>query len=139
MPTAPTAVELLKNPLVRQALDKAWIDSLAYDPLRRHEEGGWIYMDVSNGQISIRRAQSGVLDRINLNNPEIVLLSVVVGKFHTHPNPSVEGWNPRPSDLDVYYDDLHGVPDLIVSDKGEFVSGPTSRRGGPSGPAGYPL
>lgn len=138
MLAAPTAAELLANPVVQQALQDAWADSQPHDPARRHEEGGWVYMDVSSGKVSIRRSRSGIQDRIDLGQPEIVLMSVVVAKFHTHPNPTSEGWNPEPSALDEYYDDLHGVPDLIVSDSGTFVSGPDSRRGGLAGPAGYP-
>ena len=35
----PTADELLAEPVVQQALDAAWQDSLPNDPGQRHEEG----------------------------------------------------------------------------------------------------
>ncbi len=139
MPTAPTATELLQEPIVQQAMDQPWVDSLPGDPVRRHEEGGWIFMDVTTGVISIRRAPKGWGAAIRLDAPPLVFGAVVVSKFHTHPNPSSEGWDPGPSDEDTLFDDRDGVPDPIVSDQGIFVSGPASRRNGLSGPLGFPL
>jgi hypothetical protein len=135
---APTATELLNDPTAQQALDQAWVDSLSTDPVQRHEEGGWIYMDTGTGQITVRRAVSGGQAMINLTHPPMIAGSVVVGKFHTHPNPTAEGWNPGPSEADRRIDALHGVPDLIRADDGIYVSGPVSRRGGLGGNAGYP-
>ena len=37
--------------MVRQALEQAWLNSLSADPARRHEEGGWIYMDTTTGAL----------------------------------------------------------------------------------------
>lgn len=135
---APTAAELLTSPIVQDALASAWRDSLAHDPLLRHEEGGWIYMDVATGQIQVQRVSPGRTSAINLSAPPVIPGSVVVGKFHTHPNPSSEGWHPGPSPGDIHTDALHGVPDLIRSDSGDFVSGPDNRRGGLGGNPGYP-
>jgi hypothetical protein len=56
---APTADELLNNPVVRQALEEAWLASLPGDRARRHEEGGWIYVDTTTGVFSFRRAKPG--------------------------------------------------------------------------------
>jgi hypothetical protein len=135
---APTATELLNHPTVHQALEEAWVDSLSTDPVQRHEEGGWIYMDTTTGAIGVRRAISGGQAMIDLTGPPLIASCVVVGKFHTHPNPTAEGWNPGPSEADRRIDDLHGVPDLIRADNGIYVSGPVSRRGGLGGDAGYP-
>jgi hypothetical protein len=44
-----------------------------------------------------------------------------------------------PSPDDDEFDTAHGVPDLIVSDQGVFANGPEFRRGGLSGPPGFPL
>ena len=137
-PVAPSAAELLRNPLVDAAIDAAWVDSQADDPVRRHEEGGWIYYELSSGQISVIRAQSGERGIINLKTPPELSGCIVVGKFHTHPNPTAEGWDPGPSVDDELTDDLHGVPDLIRSDQGMFTSGPDTRRGGLGGRPGYP-
>jgi hypothetical protein len=115
---APTATELLNDPMVQQVLDQAWADSLPADPARRHEEGGWIYINGTTGQITIRRATSGGQSAIDLNDPPHIGGSLVVGKFHTHPNPTAEGWNPGPSDTDLRVDTAHGVPDLIRADNG---------------------
>jgi hypothetical protein len=53
---APTAAELLNEPTVQRALEEAWVDSKADDAAKRHEEGGWIYMDVATGALSVQRA-----------------------------------------------------------------------------------
>jgi len=135
---APTVTELLNHPTIQQALEQAWVDSLPSDPVPRHEEGGWIYMDTTTGETAVRRADSGGQAMIDLTRPLAIAGSVVVGKFHTHPNPTAEGWNPGPSEADRRTDALHGVPDLIRADDGIHVSGPESRRGGLGGGAGYP-
>lgn len=139
LPTrAPTATELLGIPVVQQELDRAWIDSQAEDPVHRHEEGGWIYMDILTGQIVVRRAPAGIQAIVVLDNPPLVAGSVVVGIFHTHPNPSAAGWYTGPSLTDETCDDRDGVPDLIRADDGIHLSGPKSRRGGLDGGPGYP-
>lgn len=134
----PTADELRDHPLVRQALEKAWADSQPEDPDQRHEEGGWIYMSNSTEELSTRRAPPGRQAAVNLSWPPVVPGAVVVGKFHTHPNPSSEGWFTGPSRSDVEIDARHGVPDLIRADDGIHVSGPATRRGGLEGGPGYP-
>lgn len=134
----PTAAELQSNPAVQQAVEQAWNDSQPTDAAHRHEEGGWIYQDTTTGEITTRRASSGQQAGIDLSNPPEVPGSVVVGKFHTHPNPTSEGWDPGPSGQDRNVDARHGVPDLIRADDGNHVSGPDSRRGGLGGGAGFP-
>ena len=49
----PTANELRQDTAVQQALEQAWIDSLAHDPARRHEEGGWIYLNLKTGELAV--------------------------------------------------------------------------------------
>ncbi len=134
----PTADELLADPVVRQALEDAWRDSLAHDPAQRHEEGGWIYLDLLTGQVLAVRAPRGMVDAIDLTSPPPWTGLIVVGKFHTHPNPTSEGWRGGPSAVDRATDAAHGVPDLIRADDGTYVSGPASRRGGLAGNPGYP-
>jgi hypothetical protein len=135
---APTASELLNDPTVRRAIDQAWADSMPDDPGRRHEEGGWIYLNTTTGEIAVRRAPRGARAAIDLGSPEAVADYVVVGKFHTHPNPTAEGWNSGPSANDLLVDALHGVPDLIRADDGVHISGPEQRRDGLLGGPGYP-
>src|SRR5262245_37996645 len=90
---APTASELLADPVVQAAIAQAWIDSQpSAPPGVRHEEGGWIYLDLTTSQVSVHRATPGIQDEIDLNRPPHVLGAIVVGKFHTHPNPASEGW-----------------------------------------------
>ncbi len=135
---APIAKELLNDLAVQQALEQAWRDSLADDPINRHEEGGWIYLAPATGQITIKRAASGGQALVDLSDPPLLQGSFVVGKFHTHPNPTAEGWEPGPSESDLRIDALHGVPDLIRADTGVFFSGPDTREGGLQGKPGYP-
>jgi hypothetical protein len=135
---APTASELQADPIVLQAVEQAWIESQSSDPLLRHEEGGWIFVDTVTGQISVRRRSSGGTSGISLSSPPAVPGSVVVGKFHTHPNPTSEGWKAGPSKQDKIADAMHGVPDLIRADDGIHISGPDSRRGGLAGGPGFP-
>src|SRR5438552_6116676 len=110
---APSASELLNDPVVQAALEAAWLDSKADDLSQRHEEGGWMYLDLITGQLTIERASVGNRAGIDLDHPPLLQGSVVVGVFHTHPNPAAEGWDPRPSRNDQYLDALNGVPDLI--------------------------
>src|SRR5436190_1137048 len=96
----PTADELLADRTVLQELADAWHDSVPRDPISRHEEGGWIYMDTSTGQVATRRAPHGSTAQIDLGGPPLLRGCVVVGTFHTHPNPSSQGWRPGPSTTD---------------------------------------
>jgi hypothetical protein len=94
-------------------------------------------MDVASGALFARRAMSGATAGIDLTMPPIIAGAVVVGKFHTHPNPA-SAWYTGPSAADLRIDALHGVPDLIRAEDGIHFSGPTARRGGLTGGPGYP-
>src|SRR6476659_9510529 len=96
----PTVDDLLKSPVVQQALEDAWQDSLPGDTIGRHEEGGWVYVDTALGSIAVRRASEGRRSFLDLSSPPTIPGSVVVATFHTHPNPTAEGWNPGPSPAD---------------------------------------
>jgi hypothetical protein len=135
---APTASELLKDALVQQALEQAWLDSLPTEPDHRHEEGGWIYLDANTGAIAIQRAPAGGRADLDLTEPEEIPGSFVVATFHTHPNPSADGWDPQPSPADTQSAWLLGVPCLIKADDGIYTTGPNSRRGGLVGRPGFP-
>ncbi|MEQ9667841.1 eCIS core domain-containing protein [Coleofasciculus sp. G2-EDA-02] len=124
---APTANELLANGNVQSALGAAWTDSQVNDPTNRHEEGGWIYLNLVTGEISTRRAPAGAQARLDLGNPPQVDESIVVGDFHTHPNPTSQGWQPRPSTQDHAHGAWAGVPGLVRSDIGDFTFGPNQR------------
>jgi hypothetical protein len=133
-----TTAELLAHPLVQAALDQAWLDSLPQDAARRHEEGGWVYMDTTTGTISIQRAAVGSRAVLDLNSPPVVVGGVVVATFHTHPNPITDGWEPGPSASDTLSATLLGVPCLIRAEDGIHTTGPDSRRGGLVGNPGFP-
>lgn len=134
----PSASELLSNPAVVDALNEAWADSRANDPTNRHEEGGWIYMDLATGAILTRRAPSGTRSRLSLADPPLLPDHVLVGTFHTHPNPASEGWTTGPSAQDEQSASYSGVPWVIRSEDGDYSTGPDRRRGGLTGGAGYP-
>jgi len=135
---APTAAVLLNELVVQQALEQAWEDSLSDDPVHRHEEGGWIYLDSPTGDVMVRRAPAGTQSTLDLSIPPVVRGAKVIATFHTHPNPSAEGWEPGPSAEDTQSAWLFGVPCLIRADDGTHTTGPASRRGGLTGGPGYP-
>src|SRR4051794_2658983 len=118
----PTATDLLQDPTVRQALAQAWADSRAHDPARRHEEGGWIYVETGTGAILVRRAPAGGQAVLDLSTPSVIPGAMVVGTFHTHPNPSSDGWVAGPSAADTHSAWLFGVPCLIRADDGIHVT-----------------
>jgi len=134
----PTADELQNNSVVQQALAEAWADSLPDDASRRHEEGGWIYMDLGTGELLIQRAPAGEQSQLEIGNPPLIAGSVIVAVFHTHPNPRAEGWEPGPSASDRAVHARMGVPGLIRAEDGVYVTGPASRRDGLMGDPGYP-
>ena len=134
----PTAVELLRHSQVILAISDAWAESLADNPTDRHEEGGWIYMDLSTGGIECRRAPSGTRSRLSLASPPHLPNHIIVGTFHTHPNPASDGWETGPSTQDERAANYSGVPWLICAEDGHHVTGPVSRRGGLTGGPGFP-
>ena len=79
----------------------------------QHEEGGWIYLNLITGGISVTPQISGRQTSINLSSPPTVANSIVVGMFHTHPNLG-PGWTPGPSPEDLRLDAQDGVPDIVV-------------------------
>ena len=95
-------------------------------------------MDITTGALAVRRAPTGGQATLDLSDPPIVPDSVVAATFHTHPNPSAEGWQPGPSIHDTESAWILGVPCLIRADDGNHSTGPDSRRGGLSGKPGYP-
>ncbi len=85
-------------------LRQAWEDSDAASETNRHEEGGYIIRE-DDGSHGIERWPAGSQGQIDApprdadgryNGKD------VVGEFHTHPNPSSEGWDPAPSPGDIY-------------------------------------
>ena len=138
MATCPTTDELVANLEIKQALEEAWTDSASTDGANRHEEGGWIYSDVKTGAISVERAPMGTRATIDLGDPPEFEDRVVVGTFHTHPNPSSEGWETGPSQSDTDSAHFLGVPCIIRADDGIHTTGPNQRRGGLTGNSGFP-
>ena len=135
---APTADELRADPVVQAAFAAAWADSFPDDPVLRHEEGGFIYFEPVLKRVSVRRTLPGVRDLLDLSRPPILPGSYLVATFHTHPNPTAEGWRPYPSDEDDELAVDSGVPWFVVSDVGVHVTGPIRRVNGLNGPPGFP-
>jgi hypothetical protein len=83
----------IDDPAVQAAMRQAWTDSQAGDPHQRHEEGGYIVRN-ADGSLGVERWPRGVGASITppprdangrYNGKE------VLGEFHTHPNPPVDG------------------------------------------------
>ncbi len=134
---APSYNRLINRRVVQAALRSAWTASNPAVPgsgTTQHEEGGWVYMNLFTGNLSIRRATAGGGAAINLTSPPVVADSIVVAKFHTHPNLG-SAWVPGPSGQDATVDASHGVPDIVVGSPGvnpatfnRYPSGPRRRR-----------
>jgi hypothetical protein len=131
---APDYNTLIADTTVQAALTTAWTNSNPAVPgpgTTQHEEGGWIYLNLITGSISVRHQTSGGQAAINLSNPPIVTDSIVVGKFHTHPNLG-PNWVHGPSPGDQRVDAQHGVPDIVVASPNPpgvtyYQSGPSRR------------
>jgi hypothetical protein len=135
---APTFDELRKNSVVHQAIEDAW---KASDPgthgdlvTRPHEEGGWVFMNLIDGSLSITRARAEGTNFIKLETPPDVADSVVVAVFHTHPTLG-PGAKAKPSRPDKVSDERAGVPDLVAGNTGTnpdvfqiYLSGPAVRK-----------
>jgi hypothetical protein len=121
--------------MVRQALDSAWSAS---DVGKRdlvteaHEEGGWVFMNLIDGSLSIERAKAEGTDFIRVEPPPDVENSIVVAIFHTHPQ---LGRAAPPSHDDRINDERRGVPNLVAGNPGAdprvyqvYLSGPPARK-----------
>ncbi len=137
---APTFDELRKNSKVFEAIKKAWSQS---DPgtnprgdlvVQPHEEGGWVFLNLIDGSLSIERAKPVGGNFIVLNPAPDVDHSVVVAIFHTHPNLG-PGKKAQPDRRDKTLDERDGVPDLVAGNPGTnpdtfqiYLSGPAVRK-----------
>ena len=136
---APTADELRANPVVQAAFVAAWADSFPDDPVLRHEEGGYIYMNPTTGGVTTRRALPGGRDYIDLSFPPNVPGALLVATYHTHAIPPHGTIVAEPSDVDHELAVGSGIPWFVISHEGVFVTGPERRVGGLTGPPGYPF
>jgi hypothetical protein len=136
---APTFGELTRAPVVQAALQNAWgASNAAVNPpqAHQHEEGGWVYLNLITNELAVQRQAAGAGHEIDLHQPPVVADSIVVAKFHTHPNLG-PGWRAEPSQGaagDQGVDAGHGVPDIVVGTTGvnpatftTFASGPDRR------------
>lgn len=126
----PYISELLAVPLVQRALEEAWRDTRADDSAHGNpnaiEQGGWIYINLLGGQVTVRRAPAHSFNEIGLEPPDIVPGSVVVGTFHTHPMDPFTG----PSDYDSLLAGQYGVPGIVLGRNGDVrIVGPEQREG----------
>ncbi len=95
-------------------------------------------MNLNTGAILVVRAPAGRQAELEIGNPPLHHDCIIVGTFHTHPNPSAEGWDPGPSDTDEQLLAALGLPGLIRADDGVHTAGPPSRRGGLRSGPGFP-
>jgi len=133
---AKTYWQLLGETVVRTTIRGAWNDSNVAVPAvgtTQHEEGGWVFLNLITGEITTRRAPRGAGAAIDLTSPPTVTDSIVIAKFHTHPNLG-PGWVAAPSPQDTTVDAAHGVPDIVAGTTGVdpavfsfFQSGPDRR------------
>ena len=138
-PEAPSAAELQAKPVVQVAFAAAWADSFPDDPALRHEEGGFIYVNATTGDVQIRRAPPGTRRALDMSSPPDLSGCFLVATYHTHPNLIADGGDPDPSEADRREAVGSGVPWFVISEIGIFAVGPDRRVGGLTGPPGYPI
>ena len=106
---------------ILRELRRAWDDSLADNPTKRHEEGGYIVVG-REGRQEIIRWPNGSTSRIR--PPDIGADGCynglrVIAAFHTHPNPPVDEagdeWDQEPSVSDLRWHARKGLPGLVIS------------------------
>jgi len=136
---APTGKELSENSVVKSACDTAWAasNSDAKNPNDWRENGGYIFMNLISGEISISTVPPGNWGRLDLPSPDLKTIpanTIVVGIFHTHPNPDA----PQVcEDHDIDKSKVDGVPDVVRGPKGPFPCG-VERRLHLAGARSYP-
>ena len=144
---APSFGELVARSDVQGQLRAAWTASgprvsAQGDGGAQHEEGGWIYLELTTGDLAFRRQAAGGQAGINLAAPPIIVGHIVVAKFHTHPNLG-PNWDAGPSSIDdngdgvpdrgdVVVDPNHGVPDIVVNTPGVNPANFTTALSGPA-------
>jgi hypothetical protein len=136
----PYLEEIMRDPQVVQALDQAWRETNAdtIPVTAACEQGGWIYMNLRTGRLTIRRQdnrlrrparpgqnQGGAFD-ISLDPCPTVNGSILVAYFHTHPSVPFTG----ASDPDRALGGQHGVPGIVRGREGRYdFTGPERRAG----------
>ena len=107
---------------VRNAMKEAWNDSFADDPVTRHEEGGYIVLN-ADGSLGVERWLQGAGAYIVPPLREIDGTyngKVVIGEFHTHPNPPIDEtgkkWTegPSPGDLSGIQAELYPGDSYVI-------------------------
>jgi hypothetical protein len=114
-------LNLLADPAVIAAINRAWRDSQADDPTHRHEEGGYIVLktDFSHGvERWARGGQSRILPP-PLEADNCYNVRVVLATFHTHPNPAIDEagreWEQGPSASDRRWHAHRKLRGFVVS------------------------
>jgi hypothetical protein len=113
--------DLIQEKMVRAEMDRAWRESLAQDPARRHEEGGYITAN-RDGSHQVDRWPRGIRASVlppPLDSNKCYNGKHVVAAFHTHPNPPVDEtgmeWEQGPSRSDVRWHMRRQLPGVVIS------------------------
>jgi len=128
-PPMPDVGQLAGNAAVQDAIARAWAASFLPNGAVI-EQGGWVYWNPKSGDIQTRLATGGDQSSLEaLGNPELIPGWIVVGTFHTHPNPLSAGFKIEPSSSDRWFGFLRGVPGLVATEYGLYSFGPPTRPG----------
>jgi hypothetical protein len=127
--SVPTGAELARTQRVIEAMNRAWERSQP-GTLTAHEEGGWIYLSLTTGDVFTHDAKPGFGSTIDLSGATRYEKAILVGTYHTHPFPPAFGWTQGPSDADLSIGDDRGVPGIVRAQERNFVYGPSQREGG---------
>jgi hypothetical protein len=113
-------LDLLTNPVIVAQFGRAWQESDADDPAKRHEEGGYVALnpDLSHAVErwpigSQARIVPPPLDARNCYNGR-----TIIAAFHTHPNPPIDEsgqeWEQGPSESDRRWHQRRGLRGFVI-------------------------
>ena len=123
----PPLQTVVADPTVSAAIDSAWNASNPNGPAAdRHEHGFWILRDNRRGTYIISNFPTGSGAQITPGATPVSSNQSVVGFFHTHPNPTNEGYILGPSPADVNFARTRNVPGVLRANDGLHFFGPTN-------------
>jgi hypothetical protein len=146
-PCPPTVSELLNNKTVRTALYQALAETTYKTGV---EEGGWVYWNSRTGDVTTRKAPSGMRTGLpGLNSPPKINGYLIVADFHTHPvpqgldydafrQPPLQYFESGPSGEDRRRADFLNTPGIVVPISGKPEAYGPARVGANPALAAYP-
>jgi uncharacterized Zn-binding protein involved in type VI secretion len=117
----PDLEKLTKEPVVRDAINNAWNQTLADG----NEHGGWIFRDPNTNQLSVQMWPTG--GPSSSGPTEIGAPPNAIASFHTHPTHGIDPYVIRiPSPPDILTGVQNNLSGIVTSAFGFYFYGPSS-------------